>query len=138
MVRNGVNEDARDGLQPVAFSGRDRRPLYQQLAEGIAAQIRDGTLARGTKLPPQREIAKSHGIALVTASQAYEVLAAQGLVESRTGRGTFVTHDASLIEQRPAPAPAPTDGPPAAMTVGRWDPGIHRYATETRRVAAMH
>ena len=138
MVRNGVNEDARDGLQPVAFSGRDRRPLYQQLAEGIAAQIRDGTLARGTKLPPQREIAKSHGIALVTASQAYEVLAAQSLVEPRTGRGTFVTHDASLIEQRPAPAPAPTDGPPAAMTVGRWDPGIHRYATETRRVAAMH
>src|SRR5215469_15759199 len=138
MVRNGVNEDARDGLQLVSFSGRDRRPLYQQLAEGIAAQIRDGTLVRGAKLPPQREIAKSHGIALVTASQAYEVLAAQGLVESRTGRGTFVTHDASLIEQRPAPAPAPTDGPPAAMTVGRWDPGIHRYATETRRVAAMH
>ena len=82
MVSNGVNDDARRAtLEPVAFSARDRRPLYHQLAEGIAAQIRDGALPKGTKLPPQREIAKTHGIALVTASQAYEVLAAEGLVE---------------------------------------------------------
>ncbi|HEV2908177.1 MAG TPA: PLP-dependent aminotransferase family protein [Candidatus Eremiobacteraceae bacterium] len=139
MVSNGVNDDARKAaLEPVAFSGRDRRPLYQQLAEGVAAQIRDGALPKGTKLPPQREIAKTHGIALVTASQAYEVLAAEGLVESRTGRGTFVSYDPSFTETRlPPPAPGIDGSPLPALSVGRWDAGIHRYATETRRVAAM-
>jgi len=142
MVRNGVNKDAPSAtLQPVAFSGRDRRPLYQQLAEGIAVQIRDGALSKGAKLPPQREMARSHGIALVTASQAYEVLASEGLVESRTGRGTFVSFDpleAMRFDRKPTVSPAPTDGVPLpAQSVGRWDPGIHRYATETRRVAAM-
>ncbi|MBV8280772.1 MAG: winged helix-turn-helix transcriptional regulator, partial [Candidatus Eremiobacteraeota bacterium] len=122
MVRNSVNEDASSSLKTVTFSGRDRRPLYQQLADGIAEQIRDGTVKLGAKLPPQREIAKSHGIALVTASQAYEVLASQGLVESRTGRGTFVAHDAtSLYEGRPAPPPPAVDGAPLPpMSVGRW------------------
>lgn len=135
MVRNGVNKDAKQLLAPVAFSGRDRRPLYQQLAEGIAAQIRDGSLPQGTKLPPQRAIAKQQGIALVTASQAYEVLASEGLVESRTGRGTFVSYDSHDFERLP---PAPSNGASLpALSVGRWDPGIHRYATETRRVAAM-
>lgn len=134
----GTSITLRDTLQPVSFSGRDRRPLYQQLAAGIASQIRDGALGLGAKLPPQRAIAKSHGIALVTASQAYEVLASEGLIESRTGRGTFVTFDPAA-EAQPLPAPAPSDGAPLpALSVGRWDPGIYRYATETRRVAAMH
>lgn len=130
---------ASGSLTPITFSGRDRRPLYQQLAAGIAAQIRDGALALGAKLPPQREIAKSHGIALVTASQAYEVLAAEGLIESRTGRGTFVSYDTAAQERRLPPAPPPSEGAPLpSASVGRWDPGIYRYATETRRVAAMH
>jgi len=129
-------------LETIALSGRDRRPLYQQLAEGIERQIRDGILPKGAKLPPQREIAKSLGIALVTASQAYEVLAAEGLVESRTGRGTFVSFDSHApikFERKPASTATASDGEVLhTQTVGRWDPGIHRYSTETRRVAAMH
>ncbi len=117
----------------ITFHARDRRPLYQQLAEGIAQQIRDGSLADGAKLPPQREVARQHGIALVTASQAYEVLAAEGLVQSRTGRGTFVSHQADAPPMRTASNRASVPD----YTVGNWDPGIYRYATETRRVAAM-
>jgi DNA-binding transcriptional MocR family regulator len=140
MVRNGVNKDTASDLEPVTLSGRDRRPLYQQLAEGIARQIRDGTLSKGAKLPPQREIARSHGVALVTASQAYEILAAEGLVESRTGRGTFVSFDSldpMRFDRKPAPLTSADGAPLPAQSVGRWDPGIYRYATETRRVAAM-
>lgn len=132
----GNRDGGSDGFVPVSFHARDRRPLYQQLAEGIAQQIRDGSLAHGTKLPPQREVAKQHGIALVTASQAYEVLASEGLVESRTGRGTFVSHES---DDKPASRPRTAGRAPVPdYTVGYWDPGIHRYATETRRVAAMH
>ena len=70
-------------LSQVQFHSRDRRPLYQQLAEGIAAQIRNGALPLGTRLPPLRELSKRQAVALVTASQAYEALAAEGLVEER-------------------------------------------------------
>jgi len=84
-----VNKNA--ALVPIAFRARDRRALYQQLAEGVAQQIRDGSIEPGTKLPPLRELARMHRIALVTASQAYEVLASEGLIEARSGRGTFVS-----------------------------------------------
>jgi len=135
MVRNGVNKDTE--FEPVAFSARDRRPLYQQLAEGIAAQIRDGTMQTGARLPAQREAAKLHGVALVTASQAYEILVSEGLVESRTGRGTFVSYDPAEFRRRNVPV-ASTEGATLPLfSVGRWDPGLSRYATETRRVAAM-
>ena len=135
MVRNGVNNDA--AFQPVAFSARDRRPLYQQLAEGIAAQIRDGSLPNGARLPAQREAAKVHKVALVTASQAYEILVSEGLVESRTGRGTFVAYDPSEFRRRPAPVASADAATLPPLSVGRWDPGLSRYAAETRRVAAM-
>ena len=117
----------------VQFNSRDRRPLYQQLAEGIAQQIRNGALPLGTRLPPLRELAKRHAVALVTASQAYEALAAEGLIESRTGRGTFVAFDAEGVEtiERPRPAqPARQDD--------QWDSALSRYSAQTRRVAAMH
>jgi DNA-binding transcriptional MocR family regulator len=119
-------------LAHIQFHARDRRPLYQQLAEGIAQQIRNGTLRLGTRLPPLRELAKRQAVALVTASQAYESLAAEGLIESRTGRGTFVIFDADAVEapRRPSAAP-PRDA-------DQWDSALSRYSAQTRRVAAMH
>jgi len=91
MVMDRVNKNTRGKISQLRLHARDRRPLYEQLAYAIAELIRDGELAEGTRLPALREIAKLHGVALVTASQAYEVLAAEGLVSSRTGRGTFVS-----------------------------------------------
>lgn len=119
-------------LAPVQFHARDRRPLYQQLAEGVAQQIRNGALPLGTRLPPLRELAKRQGVALVTASQAYEALAAEGLIESRTGRGTFVAFDADGIEAARPATPAPEG------SADHWDSALSRYSAQTRRVAAMH
>ena len=120
-------------LQPIVFRSRDRRPLYQQLAEGIGAQIRDGGLPTGTRLPPLRDLARRHKVALVTASQAYEALAAEGLIESRTGRGTFVTFDERSVPPV-VPRLAPQLGHPPA---DQWDSALSRYSAQTRRVAAM-
>ena len=127
-------------LALVQFHSRDRRPLYQQLAEGIAQQIRNGALPLGTRLPPLRELAKRQAVALVTASQAYEALAAEGLVEARTGRGTFVSFDAEALETRAPRKPvAASTAPVAPARDGdQWDSGLSRYSAQTRRVAAMH
>ena len=124
-----VNKDASGILRPVVFRPRDRRPLYQQLAEGIAQQILDGAIRPGTKLPPQREAARQHGVALVTASQAYEILASQGLIESRTGRGTYVSADATSVATLERSVPSRLAAQPEAA--------MYRYAPQARRLAGV-
>jgi DNA-binding transcriptional MocR family regulator len=63
---------------------------YKQLVDALAAQIRDGSLPPGTRLPTLRKLAAQEGLALVTASRVYAELQAMGLVSGETGRGTFV------------------------------------------------
>lgn len=66
------------------------RARYKTLVDTFARDIRSGTLAAGTRLPTHRQLAASHGLALVTASRVYTELEAMGLVSGETGRGTFV------------------------------------------------
>ena len=151
---DGVNKNKKadcGALEIVELHARDRRPLYQQLAEGIAFQIRNAAMKPGTRLPALRDIAKSQGVALVTASQAYEALAAEGLVASRTGRGTFVTHDADMPLPGGRPRGNATNGSQlrAPSEGGESSPRVHRpteadadallsrYDTQNRRVAAL-
>ena len=63
---------------------------YKSLVDTLAAEIRQGRLAPGSRLPTHRELAASEGLALVTATRVYAELAAMGLVSGETGRGTFV------------------------------------------------
>lgn len=66
------------------------RARYKSLVDTFAADIRNGQLPPGTRLPTHRQLAASHGLALVTASRVYTELEAMGLVSGETGRGTFV------------------------------------------------
>ena len=63
---------------------------YKTLVDALAAEIRAGRLAPGSRLPTHRQLAARHGLALVTASRVYAELQAMGLVSGETGRGTFV------------------------------------------------
>jgi DNA-binding transcriptional MocR family regulator len=63
---------------------------YKHLVDTLAADIRAGHLAPGTRLPTHRRLAAQEGLALVTASRVYAELEAMGLVSGETGRGTFV------------------------------------------------
>ncbi len=63
---------------------------YKQLVDRIAADIREGRLRPGTRLPTHRDLAAREGLALVTATRVYAELHAMGLVSGETGRGTFV------------------------------------------------
>ena len=66
------------------------RSRYKTLVDTYAADIRSGRLAPGTRLPTHRQLAASHGLALVTASRVYAELETMGLVSGEAGRGTFV------------------------------------------------
>jgi GntR family transcriptional regulator/MocR family aminotransferase len=77
----------------LALDPKDPRPLYVQVADGLAASIERGELAPGARLPAMRALAQELGCALVTVSQAYDALAARGRVHTRVGKGTFVLEE---------------------------------------------
>lgn len=94
----------------------DPRPLYVQLADQLVEHIERGAVAEGERLPAMRELAAALDCALVTVSQAYELLAARGRVVSRVGKGTFV-------------AALPVSNAPFAR---RWEPDAGRFARAQR------
>jgi DNA-binding transcriptional MocR family regulator len=63
---------------------------YTAIVDQLTADIREGRLAPGTRLPTHRDLARRHGLALATATRVYAQLARAGLVIGEPGRGTFV------------------------------------------------
>ncbi len=57
----------------MALNPQSEIPLYRQLFEQIAAQIRSGQLERGERLPATRELAGQLGLNRTTISAAYEL-----------------------------------------------------------------
>ncbi len=84
---------------------RDEKPLYKVLAAQLEADIQNGTLTPGTRLPPQRELADFLDINVSTVSKAFRLCSLKGLLSSTTGSGTFVAYDART-SWRLAMAPA--------------------------------
>src|SRR3984957_18832320 len=67
---------------------------YLTLADAIAAEIADGRLKPGDRLPPQRNFAYQRKIAVSTASRVYTELLRRGLVVGEVGRGPFISGEA--------------------------------------------
>ncbi|MFI5960227.1 GntR family transcriptional regulator [Cryptosporangium sp. NPDC051539] len=66
-------------------------PPYEQLRVQFAGQIRDRSLAVGTRLPTIRRLAAELGLAVNTVARAYRELEEAGLIETRGRAGSFVT-----------------------------------------------
>ena len=69
---------------------KGRTPMYDQLYAAVAEAVRDGTLRHGEKLPSKRELCAQLGVSRATVETAYELLLAEGYVESRPRSGYFV------------------------------------------------
>ena len=70
----------------------DRRvPYYLRVRDHFAAMIEAGTLAPGTKLPPERALAEKFSITRVTVRQALMRMEAEGLMFREERRGWFVS-----------------------------------------------
>lgn len=65
-------------------------PAYQRVADAIHAAIVNGTLAPGTRLPPQRQLSHDMGVSIGTITRAYNLAIRRGDVHAVIGRGTFV------------------------------------------------
>lgn len=65
-------------------------PIYVRIADAVERDVHAGVLVAGSQLPTHRHLASELGITPVTVTRAYAEAARRGLVESATGRGTFV------------------------------------------------
>jgi DNA-binding transcriptional regulator YhcF (GntR family) len=66
-------------------------PPFEQVRAQLAAQISDGGVVVGSRLPSVRALADDLGLAVNTVARSYRELEAAGLVETRGRRGTIVT-----------------------------------------------
>lgn len=85
-------------------------PLPERLATAVRRLITAGELADGVVLPAQRGLALGLGVARSTVTEAYELLAGQGWVESRQGSGSRVRLRGGVGAAPPGPTSASTDG----------------------------
>jgi GntR family transcriptional regulator len=67
-------------------------PVYLQIAEAIGSSVASGVLSPGHVLPPERVLCEQFGISRMTLRQAMSLLEREGLINSRRGVGTVVTH----------------------------------------------
>jgi len=74
----------------ITVDEKDKRPIYQQIADEIKALIAAGELSQGTFLPPVRQVAADLGVNLNTVAFAYRQLQRDGLVKVRHGAGALV------------------------------------------------
>jgi GntR family transcriptional regulator / MocR family aminotransferase len=87
-------------------------PIFLQLANAIAGDIRSGRLKPDAALPGTRELAEQLSINRNTVVAAYEELAAEGLVHTRIGGGTFVSAPMPTVAHT---IPPTDDGPTYAI-----------------------
>jgi DNA-binding FadR family transcriptional regulator len=102
------------------FQAIETQRLYQRVADQIGGLIRNGEFTAGQRLPPERDLARSLGVSRPVVREAMIALEIQGMVEVRTGSGTFVTPSVTGgltggAEAGPGrePRPAAFDGGPS-------------------------
>ncbi len=71
-------------------------PLFVQIAERLADEIADGTLAEGERAPSTNELAAYYRINPATAAKGLGMLTDDGLLEKRRGIGMFVAAGARV------------------------------------------
>ncbi len=95
------------------------RPLYQQIYENLAQQIRTGRLHSGDRLPGKRSLAAQLAVAVNTVDTAYQMLVAEGYLEARPKSGFFVLDYTEMLpvssSAGEAEPPAPAEPEPSPL-----------------------
>ncbi|MFJ8584947.1 GntR family transcriptional regulator [Streptomyces sp. NPDC093595] len=92
------------------------QPAYLRVASDLRKKIVNGSLPPHTRLPSQARIREEYGVSDTVALEARKVLMAEGLVEGRSGSGTYV-------RERPVPRRIARSGyrPPAGASPFRQE-----------------
>jgi GntR family transcriptional regulator len=74
-------------------------PLHGQISRQIRARILAHELTDEEPLPSIRVMAREHKVSVITVQRAYEDLEREGLIQSRRGKGFFVSPISQEIKQ---------------------------------------
>ncbi len=116
-------------------------PLYEQLYQSLAQEMRTGALAAGTRMPGKRRLAAELSVSVNTVDAAYQMLAAEGYLESRERSGFYVqeylalpVRPAGAPEPQPLNLPEPPPAPPVRydLSTRGVDPGLFPFRTWAR------
>ncbi len=81
---------------------------YALIYENLRANITDGTIKYGEKLPSKRAAADSFDASVITVEHAYELLESEGYIESRPRRGYFARYVADgILAEKESDLPFP-------------------------------
>lgn len=69
----------------------DPTPLYEQVANALAARIEAAEFEPGTMIPSEGTLQQEYGVARGTIRKALETLRDRGVVVTMPQRGTYVT-----------------------------------------------
>ena len=73
-------------------------PLYEQLKNLLQSQISTGIYSSGEKLPAEAELCAKYEVSRVTVRRALDDLVADGALERKQGKGTYVAPLKSQIQ----------------------------------------
>ena len=92
-----LGEDGHEGCpagssraSAMPLSSIEPRRLYRQIADQIRALISRGEFVPGSRLPPERDLAKQLGVSRPSVREALIALEVEGLVDVRIGSGIYV------------------------------------------------
>lgn len=78
----------------------DSSPIYEQIADDLAAQAVSGALKAGDRLPSARDLAVSLQVNPNTAARALQTLADRGVARCERGTGYFIADDGPSVAAR--------------------------------------
>ncbi len=89
-IKHKVNFFLNEVPMNIIITNTAGQPIYEQIASQIKGMIMNGKLKEGDALPSMRTLAQDLRISVITTKRAYEILEAEGMIQSFTGRGSFV------------------------------------------------
>lgn len=97
MVRNRSSRQPLPALVALELDRSGGVPVFRQIARQLRERIASHALLAGTRLPPSRELATQLVVARNCVVDAYDELIAEGILEGRGRRGTFVAASAPAV-----------------------------------------
>jgi GntR family transcriptional regulator len=79
---------------------QDPRPIYEQITEQYKLLVLKGVLSPGEQMPSVRKLAMELAANPNTVQRAYAELERQGIIYTVKGKGSFVSGNISLKEQK--------------------------------------